>query len=119
VIYFDVDHLGSWLTGSFMESPTLIGVRLSDVRVVMMIMHVLVVELLYQAVMEQIPVLECLLPGMHGYQRLRHVMSDTKWPHFLRISTPRSPARYWEPLGMATEGPGACRAGSQGGARVG
>jgi hypothetical protein len=34
-----------------MENPTLIGVSLSDVRVTMVIMHVLVVELQCQAVM--------------------------------------------------------------------
>jgi hypothetical protein len=31
----------------------------------------------------------------------------------------RSLARYWEPLGVAIRGLGACRVGSQGGARVG
>jgi hypothetical protein len=46
-----------------MENRTLIGVSLSDVRVVMVIVWVLVVELLCQAVMGCIPVLECLLPS--------------------------------------------------------
>jgi hypothetical protein len=43
------------------------GGDLSDVRVIMMIMHVLVEELLCQVVMGQIPVLECLLSGASGF----------------------------------------------------
>jgi hypothetical protein len=39
---------------------------LSIVKVIMLIMHVLMVELLWQAVMGQILALECLLPGAHG-----------------------------------------------------
>jgi hypothetical protein len=45
-----------------MENPAFIGVSLSDVRVIMTIMHVHVVELACQAVMERIPVLKCLFP---------------------------------------------------------
>jgi hypothetical protein len=44
-----------------MENTTLIGVSLSDVRVIMAIMRVLVVKLLCQAVMGWVLVLECLL----------------------------------------------------------
>jgi hypothetical protein len=43
------------------------GGDLSDVRVIMMIMHVLVEELLCQVVMGQILVLECLLSGASGF----------------------------------------------------
>jgi hypothetical protein len=49
-----------------MENPAFIEVSLSDVRVIMAIMLVLVVELLCQAVMGQLQVLECLLPGLRG-----------------------------------------------------
>jgi hypothetical protein len=51
MICFGVDRPGPRWTGCFMENPTLIGVSLSDVRVTMVIMHVLVVELQCQAVM--------------------------------------------------------------------
>jgi hypothetical protein len=49
-----------------MENPTLIGVSLSDGRVIIVIMHVLVVELLCQVVMRWIPVLECLSQARVG-----------------------------------------------------
>jgi hypothetical protein len=70
-----------------MEDPSFTGVSLSYVRVIMMIMCVLMVELLCQAVIGRVPVLECLLLGAHGHQRLRHVMSGIKWPQ-----SPRDPA---------------------------
>jgi hypothetical protein len=41
--------------------------NLSDVRVIMTIMHVLVVEFLCQLVMKQIPALKCLLLGARGH----------------------------------------------------
>jgi hypothetical protein len=49
-ICFGVDHLGPWWTGYSMENPTFIGVNLSDIKVIMTIMCVFVVELLCQAV---------------------------------------------------------------------
>jgi hypothetical protein len=45
VILLGVDRPGPWLIRSFMENPTFIAVSLSDVRVIMVIMHVLVVGL--------------------------------------------------------------------------
>jgi hypothetical protein len=51
-----------------MKNPTFIGASLSDVRAIMVIMCVLVVELLCQMMMGRVPVLECLLPDAHGYQ---------------------------------------------------
>jgi hypothetical protein len=53
-----------------MENSILIGVSLLDVRVIIVIMCVLVVELLCQAVMGWILVLECLLPGVRLWLRL-------------------------------------------------
>jgi hypothetical protein len=53
-------------------------VTLSDVRVIMMIMCVLVVELLCQAMMGWVPTLECLLPGAFGCMWLRIVLSSIK-----------------------------------------
>jgi hypothetical protein len=50
VICFGVDHSGPWWTRSFMENPVLIGESLSDARVIMVIMHVLMEELPFQAV---------------------------------------------------------------------
>jgi hypothetical protein len=42
----DVDRPGPWWTGSSMENPTFIVVSLSDVRVIMVSMHVLMEDLL-------------------------------------------------------------------------
>jgi hypothetical protein len=49
-----------------MEKSAFTRVNLSDVRVIMVIMRVLVEELLCQTVMKQIPVFECLLSVMCG-----------------------------------------------------
>jgi hypothetical protein len=46
-----------------MEMATFIEASLSDVRVIVMIMHVLMEELLYQAATRQFPVLKYLLSG--------------------------------------------------------
>jgi hypothetical protein len=54
-----VDH-------TFYGEPYPYQATLSDVRVIMVIMHVLMVELLCQAVTGQIPALECLLAGVRG-----------------------------------------------------
>jgi hypothetical protein len=92
VINFSVDHSGPWWTGSFIENPALIERSLSDVRMIMTIMRVFMVELLCQAVTERISVLEYLLPVIHGHRWLRFVL--------LRI-----------PPGVATEGLNICSAG--------
>jgi hypothetical protein len=49
-----------------MEKLTFTKANLSNVRVIMVIMHVPLEELLYQAVVGWIPVLECLLSAAHG-----------------------------------------------------
>jgi hypothetical protein len=41
VICLNVDRPGPWWTGSFMENPTFIGVSLSNVRVIVAILRVL------------------------------------------------------------------------------
>jgi hypothetical protein len=48
---------------------------LSDVRVIIVIMRVLIMELLCQTMTGQILALECLLPGMRGHMRLCPVLS--------------------------------------------
>jgi hypothetical protein len=58
-----------------MENSAFIGTSLSNVRVIMAIMHVLAVELLYQAVMGRVPILECMLPGTRGRLWLCLVLS--------------------------------------------
>jgi hypothetical protein len=58
-----------------MENPAFIGASLSDVKVIMMIMRILVVKLLCLAVTRWVPLLQCLLHGTHGLQRLRLIMS--------------------------------------------
>jgi hypothetical protein len=61
-----------------MEKLAFTRVNLSDVRVIMVIMRVLVEELLCQTVMGCIPVLECLLPGVHGCLWLHHFLAGIK-----------------------------------------
>jgi hypothetical protein len=58
-----------------MENPAFIGASLSDVKVIMMIMCIFVVKLLCLAVTGWVPLLQCLLHGTHGLQRLRLIMS--------------------------------------------
>jgi hypothetical protein len=60
VIHSGMDRLGPWQTISSMEKSAFIGVRLSNVRVIMVIMCVLMVELPCHAVKRRIPVLKCL-----------------------------------------------------------
>jgi hypothetical protein len=50
-----------------MENSTVIGASLSDVKVIMVIMRVLMVELLCQVVTGHVRLLKCLMPGMHGH----------------------------------------------------
>jgi hypothetical protein len=59
------------------EKPAFTRVGLSDVRLIMVIMRVLV-ELLCQAVIGQIPILECILSDVCGRLRLHPVMSFIK-----------------------------------------
>jgi hypothetical protein len=66
-----VIRLGCWPSRSLVDhtfygEPYPYQATLSDVRVIMVIMHVLMVELLCQAVTGQIPALECLLAGVRG-----------------------------------------------------
>jgi hypothetical protein len=67
-----------------MENPTFIGVSLSDVKVIMVIMRVLMEELPCQAVMGHIPILECLLSGTRGLLWLRLVLPGIKWHRYLK-----------------------------------
>jgi hypothetical protein len=67
---------------------------LSDVRVIMMIMYVLMMELQCQAVMERIPALECLLSGTRGHLWLCLVLCGIKWHHHPRTHALGSLARY-------------------------
>jgi hypothetical protein len=46
-VYLSVDCPRPWWTGYFMENPTFIRASLSDIKVIMAIMHVLVEELLF------------------------------------------------------------------------
>jgi hypothetical protein len=61
-IYHSVDRLGPWWTDFFVEKPALIGAHSFNVRVIVVIMRVLIVERLCQSLMGHIAVLECLLP---------------------------------------------------------
>jgi hypothetical protein len=58
VIFFGVDRLNHWRIRSLMEKPAFMRMNFYDVRVIMVIMRVIVEEILCQAVMEQISVLE-------------------------------------------------------------
>jgi hypothetical protein len=49
-----------------MEKPDFTWAQSSNIRVIVVIMRVLVVEQLCQSVMRWISALECLLSGVHG-----------------------------------------------------
>jgi hypothetical protein len=60
------------------EARTYRGWSLSDGRVIMAIIHVLVEELICLVVMGHIPVLKCLLSGVRGHLWLRPMMLGLK-----------------------------------------
>jgi hypothetical protein len=77
-ICLDVDHPGPWWTKYLMEKATFTRASLSDVRVIMAIMCVLVEELLCQAVTMWFLVLECMLSLAHGRLCLCPIISGIK-----------------------------------------
>jgi hypothetical protein len=91
-----------------MKKPAFTRVSLSDVRVIMMIMLILVVELLCQAAMGWISVLKYLLSGTDGRLWPHPVVLGIKCCCFLRSWL------WWclpgteEPPGAAIGSPGIC-----------
>jgi hypothetical protein len=69
---------------SFYREPCAYRASLSNVKVIMMIIRVLMVELLCQAVIGQIPTLECKLPGTGGCLLFHLILSGIKWPRYPR-----------------------------------
>jgi hypothetical protein len=67
-----------------MDESVFTRANLSDVRIIMTIMFILVDEWLCQTVTGQIPVIECLLSGACGWLCLHPVMPIIKWRCFLR-----------------------------------
>jgi hypothetical protein len=67
-----------------MVNPAFTRASLSDVREIMMVMHILVKESLYQAVMGWILVLEYLLSGTCGHLGLRPILPSMKWHCYTR-----------------------------------
>jgi hypothetical protein len=76
-----------------MENPAFNVVSLYDVRVIMVIMRVLMVEMPCQVMTGRILALKCLLPGARGRLWSCLALSDIKWPHCSRIPAPGSLAR--------------------------
>jgi hypothetical protein len=72
-ILCDVDRLGICKTESYMEKLTFMRAYLSDVKVIMVIMRVRLIESLCQEAMGQILALEYLLLGARG--ACGHVLS--------------------------------------------
>jgi hypothetical protein len=91
-----------------MGKPAPIRGSLSDVRVTVMIMRVLIVKSLCQVAMSPVPELECMLPGASGCMWLRLVIPSTKWHCFLRTQLQQLSLVLERPLGMTARGPGAC-----------
>jgi hypothetical protein len=98
-----VSH-GSLVNRIFRGEPHPYQVSLSDIRVVMTFMHVLIGELVCQAMTGWISDLECLLPDARESQQLCLVLSGIKWPRHLRDLALESHAQYWRPPSMATRG---------------
>jgi hypothetical protein len=136
--HFDVGGSGPWWTKPFMWNPAAVGGSLSDARVIMMIMRVLVEKLLCQGVTGWIAVLECLLSGARRRLWPRPVVLGTKCCRFPRVRLPcclvgtKSPVVLGikccrfprvrlpcclvgtkKPPDVTTGGPGMYRAGSQ------
>jgi hypothetical protein len=88
-IWHGVDCLDPWWIESLMENSVFTMVNLSDVRVIMTIMHVHVVELFYQATMGRISVLKWLLSHARGCLWSCPIMTDIKYRHFLRTQLQR------------------------------
>jgi hypothetical protein len=93
-----------------MEKPAFTRVNLNDVRVIMVITHVLVVELLCQVVMGWIPLLKCPLSSACGWLWLHPVMPDIKYRCFPRIWLHGHLPGTRKRPGVAVEGPGVCQA---------
>jgi hypothetical protein len=80
-----------------MEKPAFTRVNLFDVRLILTIMRVPVVELLYQVAMRWISVLKCLLSGARGCLWSCPIVPGIKYYRFSRIrlqqlfSIPESP----------------------------
>jgi hypothetical protein len=86
------------------------GGSLSDVGVIMMIMHVLMVKSLCQAVMGRVPVLKCLMSGVRGRLWLCPIMLGVIGRRFLRTRLQWLYLALKRPPGVAARGLGACRA---------
>jgi hypothetical protein len=89
-----------------MEKPTFTKMNLFDVRVIMVIMHILVRELLCQAVTGWIPVLECPILWHVWLLWLCPVMSGIKCCHLPRTRLKCRLPGTGEPRGVDTRGPG-------------
>jgi hypothetical protein len=100
-----VDRRGPRWIRSLMEKHTFKRMNLSDVRVIMMIMRVLVKDVLCQALMRWIPVLELPLSGVRGRLWLRHVMPGIKWRCFLRTRLHLRLPGTRKPPGVTIRGP--------------
>jgi hypothetical protein len=98
-----------------MEKPAFTRMSLSDVKLIMISMRVLVEEFLCQAVMEQIPLLKGLLSGARGHLWLRLVLPGIKYHRY-----PRTPALCplaWYlgyPQAWLPRARGTCRASARG-----
>jgi hypothetical protein len=79
----------------FYGEPYPYQASLSDVRVILAIMRVLMMELPCQAVTGQILGLKCLLSSACGRLWLRLILSGIEWPRGPRIPTLGSLAQYW------------------------
>jgi hypothetical protein len=95
-----------------MEKTTFARTNLFGVRVIMVIMHVPVGELLCQAVTGWIPVLKCPLAGACGLLWLCPIMPDIKCHRFPRIRLQWRLPGTGEPPGMATGVRGLCQVGA-------
>jgi hypothetical protein len=67
-----------------MEKFVFTRANLSNVRVIIAIMCVLMNDLLCQVVMEHVSILTCLLSSARGRLWLRSVMPNIKWCRFPR-----------------------------------
>jgi hypothetical protein len=97
---------GSLVDWFFMGRPAFFEGSLSDVRMIMAIWHVPMVELICQVVMGLVPVLECLLSGTRGRLGLCLVLFGIKWPRYTRIPASGFTFLVWETPRCGSQGLG-------------
>jgi hypothetical protein len=102
-----------------MEKPAFTRANSSDIRFIMVIMHVPMVELLCQAMKGRIPIIKYLISGPRGRLWPHLVVPCIKCYRFLRSRLTWCLPGTGKPLGVTARGISIYQVRLQGGSRVG